>query len=232
MADHEVELDDGWTSGVASGFALAGFLTLVLVAFTLLAMGPLVLYDAYFSASPPPGQLEPFLHVLDRVGQRAVALPILALVVVLIHQRTGSWRPAATAAAGVFALNVVVLVLKVALGRSFPHTGDPAFFTGGMAYPSGHSANVMLVYGLAAYLWTHYTAPPRRTRVLMWGAVGALSVTMVVTSIALNWHWFADLVAGLLVGAIVLEVTASFDRLLATSRVPLVGAPDHPNAHS
>jgi undecaprenyl-diphosphatase len=232
MADHEVELDDGWTSGVASGLALAGFLTLVLVAFTLLAMGPLVLYDAYFSASAPPGQLQPFLHILDRLGQRAVALPILALVVVLIHRRAGTWRPAVTAAAGVFALNVVVLVLKVALGRSFPHTGDPSFFTGGMAYPSGHSANVVLVYGLAVYLWTRYTDPPRRTRVLMWGTVGALSVTMVATSIALNWHWFADLVAGLLVGAIVLEVTASLDRHFATPRPPAVGAADHRPARS
>jgi hypothetical protein len=34
--------DDGWTSEVSSALALAGFLFLVFVGFTLLAMGPLI----------------------------------------------------------------------------------------------------------------------------------------------------------------------------------------------
>jgi undecaprenyl-diphosphatase len=208
------EIDDGWTSAVSSGFALAGFLSLVFVAFTLLAMGPLVRYDAYFNLEPPPAAWVPFLHVLDRVGQRAVALPILGAALYYIYRRRRSWRPVVVAGVSVFTLNLVVLVLKVALGRSAPYTADPSFFAGGMAYPSGHSANIVLMYGLVAYLVSHYTSPSLRTKALMWGTVAALAVTMVVTSLTLNWHWFADLVAGLLVGGIVLELTASVDRLL------------------
>ena len=45
----------------------------------------------------------------------------------------------------------------------------------------------------------------------MWSAVALLSVTMVVTSLTLNWHWFADLIAGLLVGGVVLQLTAAVD---------------------
>ncbi|MGH3365136.1 MAG: phosphatase PAP2 family protein [Nocardioidaceae bacterium] len=208
------EADDGWTSAVSSGFALAGFLSLVFAAFTLLAMGPFVRYDAYFNLAPPPEEWVPFLHVLDRVGQRAVALPILGLVLYYVYRRTQSWRPVAVGAAAVFVLNLVVLLLKLGLGRASPITADPSFFAGGMAYPSGHSANIVLVYGLAAYLVSRYTRPTQRTRVLMWGVVGLLAVTMVVTSLTLNWHWFADLVAGLLVGGIVLELTATVDRML------------------
>jgi undecaprenyl-diphosphatase len=206
--------DDGWTSAVSSGFALAGFLSLVFVAFTLLAMGPFVRYDAYFNLAPPPPEWVPFLHVLDRVGQRAIALPILGVALFWIYRRTRSWRPVVVAAGAVFMLNLVVLVLKVGLGRAAPTTADPSFFTGGMAYPSGHSANIVLVYGLAAYLLSRYTRPARRTQVVLWGLVGVLAVTMVVTSLTLNWHWFADLVAGLLVGGIVLELTATVDRML------------------
>jgi undecaprenyl-diphosphatase len=208
------ELDDGWTSAVSSGFALAGFLSLVFFAFTLLAMGPFVRYDAYFNLDPPPAEWVPFLHVLDRVGQRAVALPILGFAVYWIYRQNRSWRPVVIAGASVFMLNLIVLILKVGLGRAAPETADPSFFTGGMAYPSGHSANIVLVYGLAAYLLSHYTRPSRRARVVMWGLVGLLAVTMVVTSLTLNWHWFADLVAGLLVGGIVLELTATIDRLV------------------
>jgi undecaprenyl-diphosphatase len=208
------ELDDGWTSAVSSGFALAGFLALVFVAFTLLAMGPFVRYDAYFNLAPPPPEWVPFLHVLDRVGQRAIALPILGLVVWWIYRQNRSWRPVVVAGVSVFMLNLVVLVLKLSFGRASPSTADPSFFTGGMAYPSGHSSNIILVYGLAAYLISTYTSPTRRTQVAMWGAVALLAVTMVVTSLTLNWHWFADLVAGLIVGGIVLELTATIDRMV------------------
>lgn len=208
------EPDDGWTSAVASGFALAGFLTLVFVAFTLLAMGPFVRYDAYFNLAPPPKEWVPVLHVLDRVGQRAVALPILGFVAYRVYRQTRSWRPVVLSAVSVFALNLVVLILKVGLGRASPGTADPSFFAGGMAYPSGHSSNIVLYYGLATYLLSHYLHISRRKQMLMWGGVALLAVTMVSTSLTLNWHWFADLVAGLIIGGIVLELTATVDRLV------------------
>ncbi|HEX6247554.1 MAG TPA: phosphatase PAP2 family protein [Nocardioidaceae bacterium] len=214
MLDRDREDVDGWTSAAASGFALAGFLALVFVAFTLLAVGPFMKYDAYFNLAPPPEDLVPFLMVLDRVGQRAVALPVLGLALYLIYRRHPSWRPLVLAGASVFTLNLVVLLLKLGLGRSAPYTADPSFFMGGMAYPSGHSANIVLVYGLAAYLLSHYGDVTRRAQGLMWGGVAVLAVTMVVTSLTLNWHWFADLVAGLLVGGIVLELTVAVDRLM------------------
>jgi membrane-associated phospholipid phosphatase len=209
---HRREPQDGWDGFVASGLALAGFLTLVFVAFTVLAMGPFVRYDAYLNLASPPREWVPFLHLLDRIGQRAVALPILAAVLVWVYRRSPSWRPVALAAVSVFVLNLVVLLLKVGLGRAAPNTADPSFFAGGMAYPSGHSANIVLVYGLVAYLVSAYAGSGRTTQAALWGTVTVLAVTMVLTSLTLNWHWFADLVAGLLVGGIVLELTATCDR--------------------
>ena len=211
---------DGWDSAVGSGLALAGFLTLVFVAFTLLAMGPLIRYDAYFNLDVPPEGLLPFLRVLDRIGQRAVALPILGLVVLWVFRRTRSWRPVVVAGASVFTLNLVVLVLKVGLGRAAPHTADPSFFAGGMAYPSGHSANIVLVYGVGVYLLARYASVSRRTVAVLCGVVGLLAVTMVVTSLTLNWHWFADLVAGLVVGGVVLELTVTTDRMVPARSRP------------
>jgi membrane-associated phospholipid phosphatase len=104
-----------------------------------------------------------------------------------------------------------VLILKVVLGRGQPEAADPAFFVGGMAYPSGHTANIVLVYGLVAYLLARYRHVSRRLVRLLWSAVGLLSLTMVITSLTLNWHWFADLIAGLLVGGVVLQLTAAVD---------------------
>ena len=70
--------------------------------------------------------------------------------------------------AAVFVLNLLVLVLKVGLGRGQPGFADPSFFVGGMAYPSGHTANIVLVYGLAVYLLGRYLRVSRRTYAIGW----------------------------------------------------------------
>jgi membrane-associated phospholipid phosphatase len=206
--------DDGWTSEVSSGFALAGFLALVFVGLTALSMGPLSRFDTYFNLAPPPPSWLPVLHVIDRVGQRAVCLPILAVATYVACRRNRSWRPGLLVAVSVFALNLLVLALKLALGRDTPQSADPSFFTGGMAYPSGHSSNVVLVYGLVGYLLIRYAAPGRWLRGFLWALVPVLSLLMVFTSMTLHWHWFTDLVSGLLVGGVVLQLTASVDQAL------------------
>jgi membrane-associated phospholipid phosphatase len=214
---------DGWTSPVSSALALAGFLGVVFVGFTLLALEPLMAIDAYFNLDPPSPTWVPILHVLDRVGQRAVCLPILGVVVFLCWRRSRSWRPPIVAAVSVFCLNLLVLVLKVGLGRGQPSSADPSFFIGGMAYPSGHTANIVLVYGLAVYLVGRYYGLSPRVYGALWAAVALLSLMMVVVSMSLNWHWFADLVAGLIIGGLVLEVTVAADVWSTTARNPARG---------
>ena len=203
--------EDAWTSEVSAALALAGFLSLVFVGFTLLALGPLTFLDAYFRLTDRPSGWRPPLHVMDRIGQRAVCLPVLAVVVLVCCRHRRSWRPAWLAAGAVFSLNLLVLLLKLGLGRGQPQEVDPSFFVGGMAYPSGHTANIVLVYGVAVYLLARYRGISRRAELVGWGVVSLLSVTMVAVSLTLNWHWFADLLAGLLVGAVVLELTRAFD---------------------
>jgi membrane-associated phospholipid phosphatase len=215
--------DDGWTSEVSSGLALSGFLFLVFIGFTLLAMGPLISIDAYFNLGPAPKGWLPFLHVLDRIGQRAVCLPILAVVTVVCCRYSRSWRPAWLVALSVFSLNLAVLIFKVLFGRGQPGAADPAFFVGGAAYPSGHTANIILVYGLAAYLLGRYRSIGGTTLRVIWSGVAFLCVLMVVTSLTLDWHWFADLVAGLLVGGFVLQLTAAVDA--AVPETALHGGP-------
>lgn len=217
--------DEGWTSEVSSALAMAGFLFVVFIGFTLLAMGPLMSLDAYFNLAPPPPGWVPFLHVLDRIGQRAICLPLLGLATFWACRRQESWRPAVVVSASVFMLNLIVLILKVGLGRAQPETADPSFFSGGMAYPSGHTSNIVLVYGLIVYVLARYVGLRRRTVLGLAVTVVVLSMTMVVTSLTLNWHWFADLIAGLIIGGMTLELTAAAD-----ARVPADTFADGPRA--
>ncbi len=208
---------EGWTSEASSALALAGFLFLVFCGFTWLATERLTALDAYLNLEPAPSGWLPVLHLLDRVGQRAVCLPVLGVVVWACCRRNGSLRPAFVAAGSVFTLNLLVLVLKLALGRGQPAPADPSFFIGGMAYPSGHTANIVLVYGLAVFLLGRYLGVRGRLSALLWSAVSALSVLMVVVSVSLNWHWFADLIAGLIVGGVVLELTVAAEAVIPRS---------------
>ena len=82
---------EGWTSEVSSALALAGFLALVFVAFTVLVMTRLMALDQYFNLDPPPEGWVPVLHLLDRVGQRAICMPLLALVVWRCCRHARSW---------------------------------------------------------------------------------------------------------------------------------------------
>lgn len=200
-----------WTTEVSSAFALAGFLTVVFVAFTLLVMGPFVALDGYLNIQTPPPGWVPVLHVLDRMGQRAICLPVLVLVVLKVGREIRSWRPALVAALAVLSLNFVVGVLKLTLGRGQPGGGHPDFFIGGMAYPSGHTSNMVLVYGLVPYLLATYTPRLRRWAFVLAYVVVCFSLAMVLVSLTLTWHWFADLIAGLLIGGIVLSLTNAID---------------------
>jgi membrane-associated phospholipid phosphatase len=206
--------------------AVAGFLAAIFVVYTALVVnwGPLVRLDHWFDRDYHVQTLYPVLTRVDRIGQRAVCLPILAIVVVVTGWRHRTWRPAMLAAIAVFAVNLIVLIAKVAMGRGRPLT-DHGWFSGGDMYPSGHTANIVLVYGLCFHLIAHYGDIAANTkRVLLW-VVCVLSVVMFVTSLTLRWHWFSDLVGGFMVGGAVLALTVGVDVALTLRSRRLVALP-------
>jgi membrane-associated phospholipid phosphatase len=196
------------------GFLVVGVIGVVFALWTWAAMGPLEHVDVLLNHRRHIPDFKPSLHVLDRIGQRAVCLPVLVLVTSYVAWRARLWRPVTVAVSSVIAVNLVVLVLKLWLGRGQPRLEDPDFFNGGDLYPSGHTANVVLVYGLAVFLLVRYIGISRRARRILWTVVLVLSVVMTVTSLTLRWHWFTDLVGGLLVGAAVLQITWTLDSVV------------------
>jgi membrane-associated phospholipid phosphatase len=194
------------------GLLISALLLVAFAALTFAAIGPLSSLDVALNG---PRRLAPWrdeLRAIDRIGQRAVCLPLLAVVAVVLAVRTRRLRPVTVAAVGVVSLNLTMLILKFSLGRGLPQLEDPAFFKGGDIYPSGHAGNVVLVYGLIVYLLIRYGS--LRMRVRPWLVVAALSVIMVGTSLALRWHWFTDLIGGLMVGAAVLLMTCTVDQMI------------------
>lgn len=149
----------------------------------------------------------------DRIGQRLICLPLLFGVAVALSRRLRSIRPLVIAAGATFALNFVVGVLKLASGRESPRTGGPELFVGdNVLFPSGHTANVVFVYGLLVALLVRYGAVRTRNRRLLVAAVGLIFVFMTVVSVYRHTHWLSDLVAGGLIGGAMLQLSLAADQ--------------------
>lgn len=183
------------------------------VVLTLLSLRPLMKVDrllnyAFDKAWPA---LDPFMAVLAKFGQRGILLPLLCGLAIFLARRRRTWQPVILTLVSLLTANFVVGVVKLATARDKPVTGDPKFFEQGMLYPSGHAANAILYFGLAALLVrTYHKANSVWVRVLValtWFACSASMVSLLYRQL----HWFTDIVGGLLVGGAVLRSTA-YDR--------------------
>nr|WP_240979665.1 phosphatase PAP2 family protein [Streptomyces sp. HNM0574] len=137
------------------------------------------------------------------LGQRG---PTAVLVMAWLGWR--SWRqrtlrPLLVLGTSLLLLNVTVGAVKIGLGRLGPHyatsIGSAELFADGDIFPSGHTANAVVTWGILAYLAT----TPRARRVLsVVGAVAALGVG--ATTVYLGTHWVSDVLLGWAAGLLIL----------------------------
>ncbi len=133
----------------------------------------------------------------DRVveGLRpTIVVPVLAILVTLTCIRRRSVRPAVLAGVTTLLLGVLIGVSKVVVGRPDPHgTGD----SHGGSFPSGHTATVIVGFGLAVLLLDL----PRRWRWLVPAVAGVAMAWSLLVEAA---HWTTDVIGGGLLGVGVL----------------------------
>jgi len=170
----------------------------------------------------PQGLANTVVIGLDDIGLRGFSATVLLIAAVMISFRFRSWRPINLSLLSLVALNAVVGGLKIAFGREKPRLGhDQLHFATIGSYPSGHSSNAILTWGLLAYLIYHYTHRAIGRGRLLGSLVGLLTLTVCAVSMYRNTHWLSDLIGGVLIGGALLVLVIAVDRFVPSSKQPV-----------
>ena len=133
------------------------------------------------------------------LGQRGPSSHVAFVYLVYLAARRRSWRPLVLFITALTMLNVTVGAIKLATGRLGPAltTHPRAVFDGGDIFPSGHTSNAVVIFGVLAMLAVEH----RRA----WIALAVfVSTTVGLSTIFLDTHWVTDVLGGWLAGVLVL----------------------------
>ena len=155
--------------------------------------------------APPHGWYGP-IYGVTLLGQRAVTVPLVLAAAAWVGRRDRAWRPLLVTAAALATLGIVGEAFKRWVGRLAPHAPVVGLHAGGMLFPGGHAANVVLSGGLLLSVARSTRVGRRYRQVLLAGWI-AVSTAVGVASALVGFHWASDVAAGWLLGALLLTLT-------------------------
>jgi diacylglycerol kinase family enzyme/membrane-associated phospholipid phosphatase len=206
---------------IAASLAIpfAALMGLVLASFQPLIDLDEDVVDAWHGAVAGTGW-QTFFDAVDHASRSlVVTIAMLALAVLFVIRRdlrTAGW------------IGVVVAitqplwgVLKQVVQRDRPHIADQI---GGYSFPSGHATTIAALAGVLIVL-TYQRMRGRRTRVLLVAIWVALAGLVGVDRVFEGAHYPSDVVAGWLLGALVVFVVSAVFGLISTDPQPPADRP-------
>ncbi len=213
---HEMAVALRWSGGL--------FIAFILVTLDIIFEGLLWRVDQFVTDIERPrltGFNEFLILRLDDLGLRGVTATVLLIAAALIGRRFNSWRPLNLSVLSLIFLNLFVGVAKIGFGRCKAREDfDICLFTDGMAYPSGHTANALVTWGLLAYIIFRYTHKDPFEGLRLYWVVGLMTVAVCIASLIRNTHWFTDLLGGMFLGGAILVLVVAIDRFIPSEKQP------------
>ncbi|MFH8368115.1 phosphatase PAP2 family protein [Streptomyces sp. NPDC018031] len=162
-----------------------------------------------------------FLDYFVVLGQRGPTAVAVAAWLGWCSWRRHTLRPLLVLGTSLLLLNITVGAAKLGMGRLGPHyattVGSNEMWADGDIFPSGHTANAVVTWGVLAYL---ATTPQARRVASVIAAIFALGVGM--TTVYLGTHWVSDVLLGWAAGLLVLLALPWLEPAMAWAERPLL----------
>lgn len=170
-------------------------------------------------------QIHAFLDYYVVLGQRGPTAVMVAAWLGWRSWRQHTLRPMLALGVSLLLLNITVGAAKIGMGRLGPHyateIGANEMWLGGDIFPSGHTANAVVTWGILAYL----ASTPRARRWL--SALSAvISLGVGLTTVYLGTHWLSDVLLGWAAGLLIMLALPWFEPLIARAEAWLFSLRD------
>ncbi|GGZ06607.1 phosphatase PAP2 family protein [Streptomyces poonensis] len=159
-------------------------------------------------------EVHAFLDYYVVLGQRGPTAVMVAAWLGWRSWRQHTLRPMLALGVSLLLLNLTVGAAKLGMGRLGPHyateIGSNEMWLGGDIFPSGHTANAVVTWGILAYL----ASTPRARRWLS-TLSAVISLGVGLTTVYLGTHWLSDVMLGWVAGLLILLALPWFEPLIA-----------------
>ncbi|MDG9718139.1 phosphatase PAP2 family protein [Streptomyces sp. DH24] len=166
-------------------------------------------------------ELHAFVDYYVVLGQRGPTAVMIAAWLGWRSWRQHTLRPLLALGVSLLLLNVTVGAAKYGMGRLGPHyateVGSNEMWLGGDIFPSGHTANAVVTWGILAYL---ASTPWARRWLSALSAVTSLGVGM--ATVYLGTHWLSDVLLGWVAGLLILLALPWFEPLIARAEARIL----------
>lgn len=152
---------------------------------------------ARWGAAHTTGTAESVVRVITQFGSTPVVLALCLTVSVVEYRRLPTRAVPAFLFTVVAGQLITTNLIKVAVGRERPQIAR-LVSASGFSFPSGHTAASAAVYAAIALVVGRRR--PRRTKALLAGAAGGITVAVASSRVLLGAHWLTDVIAGAALG--------------------------------
>ncbi|MEV6413609.1 phosphatase PAP2 family protein [Kribbella sp. NPDC051718] len=198
----------------AAGTALAaaGTVGAIALADAATESDGLAAFDPGFTADAVAARREPLTslaHALTFIGSVPVLVALMLVAAVLLWRWTGTLRAPGLLLFAMAGSAALTYVLKLLVERKRPGI---TFVLGpvdnGYAFPSGHTLNSTVFFGmLAGLMWASLRSSRARTAVGLTATV--LSLGIGLSRVYLGYHWATDVLAGWAIAVTWLTIVAA-----------------------